>query len=142
VADSLIPVAPGSRGSSDGAISTFLLTDIEGSTRLWEEHAQAMGAALAIHDRVLRGAIEAEGGTVIKTMGDGALAVFDDPLAGVAAAIATQRVLSATSWGETGPLRVRMALHSGPAEMRDGDFFGPAPIVTHASSRSATAARS
>jgi predicted ATPase/class 3 adenylate cyclase len=108
------------------APSTFLITDIEGSTRLWEDHASAMGGALATHDRLLREAIESANGTVVKTMGDGMLAVFDDPLAGVAAALQGQRALRDATWGSTGPLRVRMALHAGSAESRDGDFFGPA----------------
>jgi predicted ATPase/class 3 adenylate cyclase len=115
-------------GRSEGAagLSTFLITDIEASTRLWEEHSDAMGAALAVHDRLLRAAIESNSGAVVKTMGDGMLAVFDDPLAAVAAALEAQRALGAVDWGATGPLRVRMAIHSGAAEARDGDFFGPA----------------
>lgn len=108
------------------APSTFLITDIEGSTRLWEDQASAMSGALATHDRLLREAIESADGTVVKTMGDGMLAVFDDPLAGVAAALKAQRSLRDATWGSTGPLRVRMALHAGSAESRDGDFFGPA----------------
>ena len=118
------PAAAVSR--SAGALSTFLFTDIEGSTRLWEEHAAGMGPALAQHDRLLRGVVEAGGGTVIKTTGDGILARFDDPVAAVEAGLAGQRALRGASWGETGPLRVRMALHSGEAEERDGDYFGPA----------------
>jgi predicted ATPase/class 3 adenylate cyclase len=113
-------------GGVAGAQSTFLFTDIEGSTRLWEEHAAGMGSALAQHDRLLRTAIESRGGTVIKTTGDGILARFDDPVAAVEAGIAAQRSLRAAAWGETGPLRVRMALHSGEAEERDGDYFGAA----------------
>jgi predicted ATPase/class 3 adenylate cyclase len=109
-----------------GELSTFLITDIEGSTRLWEEHAAGMGPALAQHDRLLRAAIEGGGGTVIKTTGDGMLAVFADPVAGVDAALTAQRALRGEPWGDTGPLRVRMALHSGQAEARDGDYFGPA----------------
>jgi predicted ATPase/class 3 adenylate cyclase len=109
-----------------GALSTFLFTDIEGSTRLWEEHAAGMGAALAQHDRLLRAAVEARGGTVIKTTGDGILARFDDPVAAVEAGLGGQRALRGATWGETGPLRVRMALHAGEAEERDGDYFGPA----------------
>jgi len=121
----LSPIAARSRGSADSALSAFLFTDIEGSTRLWEEHAAAMGAALAIHDRILRASIEA-GGTVVKTTGDGILAVFDGPAAAVSAAIEAQRSLRDAAWGATGPLKVRMAVHAGAAEARDGDYFGPA----------------
>jgi len=103
-----------------------LLTDIEGSTRLWEEHASDMGPALATHDRLLREAIETADGTVVKTTGDGMLAVFGDALAGVDAALRAQRTLRDAEWGSMKPLRVRMALHVGSAESRDGDFFGPA----------------
>jgi len=107
-------------------LSTFLITDIEGSTRHWEEHGDAMGIALAVHDRLLRSAIESSEGTVIKTTGDGMLAVFIEPVAAVAAALLAQRTLRDAAWGPTGALRVRMAIHSGIAESRDGDFFGPA----------------
>ena len=112
--------------SAESALTTFLFTDIEGSTRLWEEHAAAMGAALAIHDRLLREAVQAAGGSVVKTTGDGMLAVFDDPAAAIGAALAAQRALRDAAWGATGPLKVRMALHAGAAESRDGDYFGPA----------------
>ena len=112
--------------SGEGLLSTFLLTDIEGSTRLWEEHGEAMGAALAVHDRILRGTIESNRGAVVKTMGDGMLAVFHDQVAAVGAALDAQRALRDTGWGATGPLRVRMAVHAGAAESREGDFFGPA----------------
>ena len=85
-----------------------------------------MGHALAQHDRLLRAAIEGRSGTVIKTTGDGMLAVFTDPVSAIDAALAAQRAMREEAWGETGPLRVRMALHSGEAEARDGDYFGPA----------------
>jgi predicted ATPase/class 3 adenylate cyclase len=111
---------------SAGVTSTFLFTDIEGSTRLWEERAAAMGTALAQHDRLLRASVEARAGTVIKTTGDGMLAVFGEPARAVEAAIDAQRALRDATWGDTGPLRVRMALHAGTAEARDGDYFGPA----------------
>ena len=114
------------RTPADARLSTFLLTDIAGSTRLWEEHAYAMGAALAIHDELLRSAITSSGGVVVKTMGDGMLAVFDRPTDALAAAILAQRSLRDTTWGKTGPLRVRMALHTGTAESREGDYFGQA----------------
>ena len=121
------PVEPSARSrSTEAALSTFLLTDIQASTRLWEEHPAEMGAALAIHDDLLRTSIADHDGTVVKTMGDGMLAVFDGALDAVDAAIAAQRGLRDTAWGPTGPLRVRMAIHSGTAESREGDFFGQA----------------
>src|SRR5262245_11161560 len=108
------------------SLSTFLLTDIEGSTRLWEDQPEAMGRALAVHDRLLRDAIAQAHGTVVKTMGDGMLAVFDDAADAVAAALTAQRALRDEAWGATGALKVRMAIHSGTAEAREGDFFGQA----------------
>ncbi len=105
---------------------TFLFTDIEGSTRLWEQHPEAMRAAVARHDAILRSAVEAHQGYVVKTTGDGLLAAFgtaDDALAG---ALAAQRALLAEMWGEIGSLRARIGLHTGAAEEREGDYFGPA----------------
>jgi len=120
------PVPASSIGTVGSPLSTFLITDIEGSTRLWEERPGAMAGALALHDSLLRSAVEGHGGTVIKTTGDGLLAVFADPNDGVAAALDGQRALRDASWGEIGALRVRMAIHAGTAELRDGDYFGPA----------------
>src|SRR5438034_1364833 len=106
---------------STGAV-TFLFTDIEGSTRLWEQQPEAMRAALRRHDTLLRDAIEAHGGHVFKTIGDAFCAVFADPAAAVRAAIAGQRALH-----EALPeIRVRMAVHTGEAEAAGGDYFGPA----------------
>jgi predicted ATPase/class 3 adenylate cyclase len=106
--------------------ATFLFTDIEGSTRLWEEQHEAMGRALELHDRLLRGAVDRSGGTVVKTTGDGMIAAFERPAAALLAAIDAQRALDQHAWPLPEPLRVRMAIHSGSAETRDGDFFGPA----------------
>jgi class 3 adenylate cyclase len=103
---------------------TFLFSDIEGSTRLWEEHPEAMRGALARHDALLTEAVIARGGTVVKTTGDGIHAVFPVAEDGVAAAVAGQRALGSEAWGDTGPIRVRMGLHTGVAEQRDGDYFG------------------
>lgn len=103
---------------------TFLFTDIEGSSQLWEKHPQAMARALAQHDALLRVIFGEHGGYVFKTMGDAFCVVFASPLQAASAALAVQRRLGGESWGETGPLRVRMALHSGEAEERDGDYFG------------------
>lgn len=104
---------------------TLLFSDIEGSTRRWEHHPRAMNLALARHDALLRSAIVAAGGTVFKTVGDQFCAVFASPDAAIAAAVAVQRALAAESWVEIGGLRVRMAIHTGPAEQRDNDYFGP-----------------
>jgi len=105
---------------------TFLFTDIEGSTRLWEEHPEAMRVALARHDTLLRGIIEAHRGQIFKTMGDAFDAAFAEASAAVAAAAAIQRALAAEPWAVPGGVRVRVALHTGTAEVRGGDYFGPA----------------
>lgn len=103
----------------------FLFTDIAGSTRLWERMPTAMGEALARHDAILQTAIGAAGGDVVKTTGDGLMAVFPAVGDAVAACLAAQRALAAEPWGETGPLRVRMGVHAGEAERRGDDYFGP-----------------
>jgi class 3 adenylate cyclase len=105
---------------------TFLFTDIEGSTRLWDEHADAMKDALARHDAILREAVESRGGSIVKTTGDGLHAAFATAEDGIGAAVAAQSALGVESWGSTGPLRVRMSLHTGTAELRDGDYYGAA----------------
>jgi predicted ATPase/class 3 adenylate cyclase/Tfp pilus assembly protein PilF len=104
---------------------TFLFTDIEGSTKLWEQHTSAMQKALARHDKILRDAIEERGGYVFKTVGDAFCSAFPTAPEALETALETQRILLSEEWGETGPLRVRMALHMGAAEERDGDYFGP-----------------
>jgi predicted ATPase/class 3 adenylate cyclase len=103
---------------------TFLFTDLEGSTRMWEEQSDAMADALVRHDTILREAIGAYGGEVFATMGDGLAAAFDRPASGLAAALGAQLMLAAERWGTSGPLRVRMALHTGPARRRGGDYLG------------------
>ncbi|MBI4280283.1 MAG: tetratricopeptide repeat protein [Armatimonadetes bacterium] len=104
---------------------TFLFTDIEGSTRLWEAHPDMMGAALARHDALLQEAIHSHAGHVFKAVGDAFHAVFADAVDALAAAQAAQRALRAEAWQLPGGLRVRMALHTGTAEVREGDYFGP-----------------
>src|SRR5215213_10113162 len=106
---------------------TFLFTDIEGSTKLWERSPQAMQRALARHDQILRDAVEERGGYVFKTVGDAFCCVFSTaPVALEASLFAQRTLLSKEGWPEeTGPLRVRMALHAGSTEERDGDYFGP-----------------
>jgi predicted ATPase/class 3 adenylate cyclase len=105
---------------------TFLFTDIEGSTRLWEEHPAAMQAALARHDALLHQAFQVHSGVVFKTFGDQFCAAFATVPDALAAALTLQRALHAAPWEEVGALRVRTALHTGMAETRGGDYFGPA----------------
>ena len=105
---------------------TFLFADIEGSTRLWEQHPDAMAAALTQHDELLRAAVESCGGHVVKNTGDGLFAVFARADSAVAAALAGQRDLAAATWGVPGRLRVRMGVHTGHSEFHDGDYHGPA----------------
>ena len=104
---------------------TFLLTDVEGSTARWEKQPDAMAAALTRHDALIRAAIIQHDGSVVKTMGDAFHAVFRDASDAVAAAVDAQRRLLDESWDDLGGLRVRMALHTGVTEERDGDYYGP-----------------
>jgi TolB-like protein/class 3 adenylate cyclase/tetratricopeptide (TPR) repeat protein len=104
---------------------TFLFTDIEGSTRLWETEQEAMRVALARHDVLLRQSIQHNSGHIFKTGGDSFCVAFSTPREAADAALEAQRALAIEAWPETARLTVRMALHSGPAEQRDGDYFGP-----------------
>ncbi|MBN9690205.1 MAG: adenylate/guanylate cyclase domain-containing protein [Verrucomicrobia bacterium] len=108
-----------------GDTFTFLFTDIERSSALWEMHPQAMGRSLAQHDALMRAVLTEHRGHVFKTMGDAFCVAFGNPLDAVQAAVTAQRQLAVAVWEETGPLRVRMALHTGEVERRDGDYFGP-----------------
>ena len=119
-----MPLTPADRFLPTGTV-TFLFTDIEGSTRLWETQHAAMQQALAHHDEILRDAIETNDGYVVKTTGDGAHAAFAISADAIAACLAAQRALQAHAWGQLS-IRSRMALHSGTAEQRGGDYYGPA----------------
>jgi predicted ATPase/class 3 adenylate cyclase len=103
---------------------TFLFTDIEGSTRLWEEAPETMRRALAGHDALTRRCVEGKGGTVVKMTGDGVYAAFADPLHAVAATLQLQQALANFEATAGIALRVRAGLHAGTIEHRDGDFFG------------------
>ena len=104
---------------------TFLFTDVEASTRRWEEYPDAMRVSMARHDAIVREAIETHAGSVFTTAGDEFCAAFSSPQGGVEAAIAAQLNLAAEDWGVLSPFRVRMALHTGNADEREGDYFGP-----------------
>jgi predicted ATPase/class 3 adenylate cyclase len=114
----------GGGGLPTGTV-TFLFTDIEGSTRLWEQHPEEMKGVLARHDEVLRVAVESHDGRVVKTTGDGLHAAFAIAERAVGAAVAGQHALAGLA-GPEGSLRVRMGLHTGVAEVRDDDYFGSA----------------
>jgi class 3 adenylate cyclase len=105
---------------------TFLFTDIEGSTRLWQEDEASMRQAVARHHRLLDGVISDHGGVVFSTMGDGLAAAFQTASAAASCAVEAQSLLNEESWGTTRPLRVRIGLHTGEAEFPGGDYFGTA----------------
>lgn len=101
---------------------TFLFTDIEGSTALWQKHPASMPAALARHHEILHHAIALQNGYVFQVIGDAFCAAFDTAFEGLNAALAAQRALKEEAWGEIGEIRVRMALHTGAAAVRAGEF--------------------
>jgi predicted ATPase/class 3 adenylate cyclase len=105
---------------------TFLFTDIEGSTKRWERYGDAMQVAMRRHDAILRDAIETNDGLVFKTIGDAFCAIFTRADAALAAALAAQRSLSNEDFSDVDGILVRMALHTGTADERDDDYFGPA----------------
>lgn len=101
---------------------TFLFTDIEGSTSLWQKYPAAMPKALARHHALLNQSITANNGYVFQIIGDAFSAAFPTALDGLGAALAAQRSFMSEAWGETGPILVRMALHTGAVELHAGDY--------------------
>jgi predicted ATPase/class 3 adenylate cyclase len=107
---------------------TFLFTDVAGSTRLWERHPEPMRRALARHDALIERLVARHGGAVVRPRGEGdsRFAVFPRATDAVVAAAAIQGALHAELWPPETPLRVRLALHTGEADLRDGDYYGSA----------------
>jgi predicted ATPase/class 3 adenylate cyclase len=105
-------------------VTTFLFTDIEGSSRLWEEQQERMRPALARHDQLARQAVAEHHGTLIKMTGDGLHAAFADPLDALSAAVQLQLALAELETTQGVALRARCGLHAGVGEQRDNDFFG------------------
>ncbi len=105
-------------------VVSFLLTDVEGSTRLWEAGADEMGASLGIHDEIMRAVTAQHGGHVFSTAGDAFAVAFGSMNQAIAAATDIQLRLQSTTWPGP-PIKVRMGLHKGEAQERDGDYFGP-----------------
>ncbi len=105
---------------------TFLFTDVVGSTRLWDSFPDDMRTALALHDEILTTATKTSGGTVVKHTGDGLFIAFGSALAAVRAAVEAQQQLADGDWPEiTGPLQVRMALHTADVEPTGEDYLSP-----------------
>jgi predicted ATPase/class 3 adenylate cyclase len=112
-------------GSVPTGTVTFLFTDIENSTERWDQHPVEMRQALERHDRVLHDTMAAHGGFVFSHGGDGVAVAFGRAVDAVTAAVAAQRALLGEPWPSGVELRVRMRLHTGEADERDGDYFGP-----------------
>ena len=107
------------------AVYTFLFSDIQGSTLLWEAFPSEMDRVISRHDELVHGAVRDCGGEVFKHTGDGMAAAFSTPCAALEAALKAQKALLGEEWGAIGPLKVRMGAHSGEVHEREGDFFGP-----------------
>jgi class 3 adenylate cyclase len=108
------------------ATPTFVFADVEGSTRLVRDLAEAYRSVLADYQRLVREAMEAHGGHEVDSPGDSFFAAFGQPRDGVLAAVAAQRALAAHDWPAGVELRVRMGIHTGPAELAEGRFVGVA----------------
>jgi class 3 adenylate cyclase len=111
-------------GGPSGTV-TFLFTDIEGSTALWERDAAAMQAMVEQHDGIVRAAVTEHGGVVFSTTGDGFAVAFDRAGDALSAALATQAELTSVIWPAELAVRVRIGIHTGEVQERGGDYFGP-----------------
>lgn len=113
------------QGRATGEL-TFVFTDVEGSTKLWEREPAAMRPALTRHDELIEGIVTGLGGQVVRPRGEGdsRFIVFERAEAAVAAARDVQLALLREPWPTSRPIRVRMALHTGSAELREGDYYG------------------
>jgi predicted ATPase/class 3 adenylate cyclase len=114
------------RSSASSSVVSLLVTDIVDSTRLRARYEREMSADLVVHDDAVAKVVDRHGGRIFKRTSDGAMAVFDDPVAGVTAGSEIQRALRSTAWQTEGGLRARVAVHAGTVIERDGEFFGTA----------------
>lgn len=126
--DEPAPPSGPSPSTAPSGVVTFLLTDVEGSTRLWDLAPRSMDEALRRHDAILGVTIAEHGGTLLKQRGEGdsSFSVFARASQAAAAALAAQAAFDAEPWPDAAALRVRMAIHMGEATERDGDYYGPA----------------
>src|SRR5678815_1979790 len=104
---------------------TFLFTDIEGSTRLAQEHPEEMPELLARHDAILNESIEKHHGFVFRMVGDSFSVAFDAAGDALSAALEAQQRLQNESW-QPAPIRVRMGIHTGFAQFKK-DLAGQGP---------------
>ena len=113
-------------GNLPSGTLTFLFTDLESSTELWEKFPQEMKSVLAMHDSILKEAVKSNNGTIVKTTGDGIHAVFSTAVEAVDAALYGQRKIKTAVFSANAELsiRVRMGIHTGESELRDGDYYG------------------
>jgi predicted ATPase/DNA-binding SARP family transcriptional activator/class 3 adenylate cyclase len=121
--------ANGASGVAEGWYPrTFLLTDIVDSVSMWEHEPGSMAQAVARHEALIRDAVDTAGGEIVRTKGEGdsTFSVFPHPWDAVTAAASIQEVIASESWRSATPLRVRVGVHTGDAEPRDGDWYGPA----------------
>src|SRR5215212_6065389 len=121
------PPAPDVQRSLPTGVVSFLLTDIEGSATLWERAPDAMSGVIERHDELIERAVGAAGGVVLKARGEGdsSFCVFTKTSAAVAAALAIRDAVESESWPGGLELPIRMAIHTGEAHERDGDYLGP-----------------
>ena len=121
------PLAHAEQALPTGTI-TFLLTDVEGSTPLWEQAPEAMRAALTRHDALFERAVQDHGGTHIRSRGEGdsRFAVFPSAAEALAAAFAIQRAFAVEEWPTPRPIKIRIGIHTGEAQLREGDYYGSA----------------
>jgi class 3 adenylate cyclase/WD40 repeat protein/energy-coupling factor transporter ATP-binding protein EcfA2 len=107
-------------------VMTFLMSDVEGSTRLWESQPEAMAGLLVRHDELIAGVVEARGGRFVKSMGEGdsTTSVFESATNAVRAAIDAARALADATWPDGAPIRARFGLHTGEAQSRGGVYLG------------------
>src|SRR5918995_5651020 len=115
-----------SEGLPTGVV-TFCCSDIQGSSALWESHPEAMAEALVRHDALIADAVEARGGSLIKSMGEGesTVSVFDSAPAAIEAALAANRALTTEEWPPGIRIAARWGIHTGETERRDADYYGP-----------------
>jgi predicted ATPase/class 3 adenylate cyclase len=116
------------RAADGWRLRTFVLTDIVDSVLLWERDPVAMSQAVAWHETVIHNAVDAAGGEMLRTKGEGdsTFSVFEQPAGALAAAADVQEAQIGERWSSTMALRVRVGVHTGDAEPREGDWYGPA----------------